>query len=69
VLAGVDGVVSVDVDAQNGALAIELSSRITAEEGSGRVLGALLAADVAVLSFDMEAGRLSEAYLELTARP
>jgi ABC-2 type transport system ATP-binding protein len=50
-----------------GELRIELASGVTPEGGSNRVLTALLDAQVPVLSFDLEGGRLSDAYLQLTA--
>ena len=68
VLAAVDGVVSVHSSDQPGELAIEVAAEVTGEAASERMLGALLAAGVAVVSFDIEAGRLSDAYLQLTAR-
>ena len=58
---------AVDAGDQAGELVIELAPGVTGEAGSSQVLRALLAEDVAVIAFDMEAGRLSDAYLELTA--
>jgi hypothetical protein len=46
---------------------MELANGVTAELGSNRVLAALLEAHLPVLSFDLEEGRLSDAYLQLTA--
>jgi ABC-2 type transport system ATP-binding protein len=67
VLTGVDMVASVDAGECPGELNIELAAGVAAEAGAARVLGALLDAEVTVLSFDLEGGRLSDAYLQLTA--
>jgi ABC-2 type transport system ATP-binding protein len=66
-LARVDDVSSVGEGDYPGELRIELASGVTPEDGSNRVLTALLGAQVPVLSFDLEGGRLSDAYLQLTA--
>jgi hypothetical protein len=49
-----------------GDLRIELHAGTSAEAGSTAVLAALLDVQVPVLSFDLEGGRLSDAYLQLT---
>ena len=66
-LRGAGDISSVSEGEYSGEVRIELASGVTAEAGSNHVLTALLEAHVPVLSFDLEDGRLSDAYLQLTA--
>jgi ABC-2 type transport system ATP-binding protein len=63
----VDAVASVEAGEYPGEITFELVGTVPVELGTSRVLGALLAAQVPVQTFDLEGGRLSDAYLELTA--
>lgn len=51
-----------------GDLSVELAPGITAEQGATALLATLLNQQIPVLGFDLEHGRLSEAFLKLTAQ-
>jgi ABC-2 type transport system ATP-binding protein len=58
---------AVVLEGERGAdLRLTMPSGVPAEEASGRALGVLLDADIPVLAFTFEGGRLSDAFLLLT---
>jgi ABC-2 type transport system ATP-binding protein len=65
----VDRVDGVDGDTGRGEVEVELRAGVTAEQGSSALLAALAEIQAPVLGFDLERGRLSDAFLELTGRP
>jgi len=52
-----------------GEVDFELRAGVTAERGATEVMAALVAAGLPILGFDLERGRLSDAFLELTGQP
>jgi ABC-2 type transport system ATP-binding protein len=56
-----------DDDRRHGEVSVELCAGVTAEVGASELLAAMVEAKVPVLGFDLERGRLSDAFLELTA--
>jgi ABC-2 type transport system ATP-binding protein len=59
----------VDDERGRGELVVELRAGVAAEHGATELLAAMVKAQVPVLGFDLERGRLSDAFLELTGRP
>ncbi len=59
-------VASAEAEHGGGEVSIELHAGVTTEDGASALLGALVDAHIPVLGFDLERGRLSEAFLELT---
>lgn len=68
-LRGLAVVERADDERRRGDVIVELRAGVTAEVGASELLAAMVDAHVPVLGFDLERGRLSEAFLELTARP
>jgi ABC-2 type transport system ATP-binding protein len=58
-----------DTSPPPGSLAVQLRAGVSATDGAANVVGALVVARIPVLGFDLERGRLSDAFLELTAQP
>jgi ABC-2 type transport system ATP-binding protein len=54
---------------RSGDVRVELRAGVTADTAASELLAAMVAAGIPVLGFDLERGRLSDAFLELTARP
>ncbi len=48
---------------------VELRAGVTADDAASELLAAMVTAGIPVLGFDLERGRLSDAFLELTAQP
>ena len=62
-------VAAVDRLDDNEQLSFQLREGLGTDEGSARVLATLLGAEIPVRAFEFERGRLSEAFLTLTANP
>jgi ABC-2 type transport system ATP-binding protein len=60
---------AVDETTPHGSLAVLLHAGVSAADGASNVVGALVEARVPLLGFDLERGRLSDAFLELTGQP
>ncbi|MDX6286674.1 MAG: type transport system ATP-binding protein [Frankiales bacterium] len=66
-LAGASDVVSEARADTRDELHVQLRDGVSPEAGAARILGVLLNAQVAVLAFEFERGRLSDAFITLTA--